>query len=125
MKVAERLRRVAEMLELSAQDLEGLGEGGSLPLANADAMIENAIGVDTQDAMGANLINTMCEGVAPMLERIAGGRVRLRILSNLADRRLARASCRIPFDALADFGLTGAEVAQGIAEASRFADADP
>src|SRR5205809_3376792 len=81
--------------------------------------------VDTQDAMGANLINTMCEGVAPLIERITGGRVRLRILSNLADLRLARASCRIPFEALTDFGFSGAEVAHGIAEASRFADADP
>src|SRR5207302_8173111 len=79
--------------------------------------------IDTQDAMGANLINTMCEGVAPLIERITGGRVRLRILSNLADLRLARASCRIPFEALADFGFSGAEVAHGIAEASRFADA--
>jgi hydroxymethylglutaryl-CoA reductase len=75
--------------------------------------------------MGANLINTMCEGVAPMIERITGGRVRLRILSNLADLRLARASCRIPFEALTDFGFSGTEVAHGIAEASRFADADP
>src|SRR2546426_966590 len=81
--------------------------------------------IDTQDAMGANLINTMCEGVAPLIERITRGRVRLRILSNLADLRLARASCRIPLEALADFGFSGAEVAHGIAEASRFADADP
>src|SRR5881392_1277820 len=230
MKMAERLRRLAEQLELSRDELEGLGESATLPLANADAMIENAVGVlglpvgiglnflvngedvlvpmaveepsviaavslaakivregggfkadadepriigqvqvtelsnpeaakasvlrqkdsilaaanalhpamsargggakdvevrlirvgaethaivhlivDTQDAMGANLINTMCEGVAPLIERITGGRVRLRIL----------------FEALADFGFSGAEVAHGIAEASRFADADP
>ena len=246
MKMAERLRRLAEQLELSRDEMESLGESATLPLSNADAMIENAVGVlglpvgvglnfvingedllipmaveepsviaavslaakmaregggfradadepkmigqvqvtevphpeaarkailaekdsilaaanalhpamktrgggakdvevrlvqvgtethaivhlivDTQDAMGANLINTMCEGVAPLIERITGGRVRLRILSNLADLRLARASCRIPFDALGDFGFTGAEVAHGIAEASRFADADP
>jgi hydroxymethylglutaryl-CoA reductase len=251
MKMAERLRRLAEQLELDSDDLPGLGQSATLPLANADAMIENAVGVlgmpvgvglnfqvngedvlvpmaveepsviaavslaakivregggfradadaprmigqvqltdlanpesaraailrekeailaaanalhpamkargggakdlqvrlvavgsemhvsemhvvvhlivDTQDAMGANLVNTMCEGVAPLLERITGGRVRLRILSNLADLRLARASCRIPFDAMADFGFSGAEVAHGIAEASRFADADP
>jgi hydroxymethylglutaryl-CoA reductase len=56
---------------------------------------------------------------------VSGGRVRLRILSNLADKRLARATCRIPFEALTDFGFSGAEVAHGIAEASRFADADP
>ena len=47
--------------------------------------------IDTQEAMGANLINTMAEGVAPLIEQITGGRVYLRILSNLADRRLARA----------------------------------
>jgi hydroxymethylglutaryl-CoA reductase len=243
LKMAERLRRLAEQIE---GDLDGLGQTGSLPLANADAMIENAIGVlglpvglglnfqingedvlvpmaveepsviaavslaakiaregggfrveadeprmigqvqitelanpelartqllqakdqllaaanalhpqmkargggakdlevrilqvgtethavlhlivNTQEAMGANLINTMCEGVAPLVERITGGRVRLRILSNLADLRLARASCRIPFEALTDFGFSGAEVAHGIAEASLFADADP
>ena len=243
LKMAERLRRLAEQIE---GDLDGLGVMGSLPLANADAMIENAIGVlglpvglglnfqingedvlipmaveepsviaavslaakiaregggfrveadeprmigqvqitelanpelartqllhekdallaaanalhpqmkargggakdlevrilqvgtethavlhlivNTQEAMGANLINTMCEGIAPLVERITGGRVRLRILSNLADLRLARASCRIPFDALSDFGFSGAEVALGITEASLFADADP
>jgi hydroxymethylglutaryl-CoA reductase len=67
----------------------------------------------------------MCEGVAPMLETLTGGRVYLRILSNLADRRLARAMCRIPIEKLADFGLTGAEIAEGIVQASRFALADP
>src|SRR5712691_1785455 len=81
--------------------------------------------VDTQEAMGANLIITMCEGVAPLMERVTAGRVRLRILSNLADLRLARASCAIPYEALTYFGFSGAEVAHGIAEASRFADADP
>ena len=222
-KMAERLRKLAEAVNANVSDLGGLGESGSLPLANADAMIENAVGVlglpvgiglnfvvdgedvlvpmaveepsviaavslaakiaregggfttdsdpprmigqiqiidladpakareallahkqalldaanalhpqmrargggavdvevrllqvldvsgqvtethaivhlviDTQDAMGANLINTMCEGIAPLCEKLTGGRVRLKILSNLADRRLARATCRIP-----------------------------
>lgn len=81
--------------------------------------------IDTQEAMGANLINTMAEGVAPLIEQLTGGRVYLRILSNLADRRLARATCRIPFDRLADFNLQGEEIAEGIAQASRFAEADP
>ena len=252
-KIAERLRRLAEAIECDEEDLAGLAESASLPLANADAMIENAVGVlglpvgialnfvidgeelvipmaveepsvvaacslaaklaragggfttesseprmigqvqitqlanpeaarelllanraqileaanalhpqmrargggcrelevrlldvpedvqgnsyqrqvilhllvDTQDAMGANLVNTMCEGVAPLCEKLTGGKVRLRILSNLADQRLSRARVRIPIDALADFGLTGEEVARGIADASRFADADP
>jgi len=81
--------------------------------------------IDTQDAMGANLINTMCEGVAPLVEQITGGKVFLRILSNLADRRLARATCRIPVASLADFDLTGETIAEGIVQASRFASADP
>jgi hydroxymethylglutaryl-CoA reductase len=81
--------------------------------------------IDTQEAMGANLIDTVAEGVAPLIEQITGGKVYLRILSNLADRRLARASCRIPFKLLADFGMEGKDIAQGVAQASRFALADP
>ena len=81
--------------------------------------------IDTQEAMGANLINTMAEGVAPLIEQITGGHVYLRILSNLADRRLARASCQIPLEALADFDMPGPEIAEGISQASRFARADP
>ncbi len=81
--------------------------------------------IDTQEAMGANLINTMCEGVAPFVEQLTGGKVFLRILSNLADRRLARASVRIPVASLADFDLPGESIAEGIVQASRFAQADP
>src|SRR5688572_150149 len=81
--------------------------------------------IDTQEAMGANLINTVAEGVAPLIEQVTGGKVYLRILSNLADRRLARASCRIPFRLLADFDMDGKDIAQGVAQASRFALADP
>ncbi|HYO53951.1 hydroxymethylglutaryl-CoA reductase, degradative [Archangium sp.] len=81
--------------------------------------------IDTQDAMGANLINTMAEGVAPLLEQLTGGKVFLRILSNLADRRLARATCRIPVGMLADFDMPGDAIAEGIYQASRFALADP
>jgi hydroxymethylglutaryl-CoA reductase len=81
--------------------------------------------IDTQEAMGANLINTVAEGIAPLVEQLTGGRVYLRILSNLADRRLARATCRIPLPLLADFELPGREIADGISQASRFASADP
>ncbi len=81
--------------------------------------------IDTQEAMGANLINTMCEGIAPLVEELTGGKVFLRILSNLADRRLARATCRIPVSALADFDMSGEQIAEGIVQASRFAQADP
>jgi hydroxymethylglutaryl-CoA reductase len=56
---------------------------------------------DVRDAMGANAVNTACEKLAPHIEAITGGRVHLRILSNLADRRLARVRCTIPVKDLA------------------------
>lgn len=81
--------------------------------------------IDTCDAMGANLINTVAEGVAPMIEELTGGQVFLRILSNLADRRKVRSTCRIPFSDLRWKDYDGAEVARGIELASQFAEADP
>jgi hydroxymethylglutaryl-CoA reductase len=81
--------------------------------------------VDCRDAMGANIVNDMAEGVAPLIEEVSGGRVRLRILSNLADRRLARAHCAIREDLLARQGREGSAVAEGVVEAYRFAAADP
>jgi hydroxymethylglutaryl-CoA reductase len=55
-------------------------------------MIVTHLIVDVRDAMGANAVNTMCEALAPMLEEISGGKVRLKILSNLADKRLVKAT---------------------------------
>ncbi len=81
--------------------------------------------IDVRDAMGANAVNTACERTAPLVERITGGRVRLRILSNLADRRLARARCTLPAEALAFESWSGEQVAAGILEACAFAAADP
>ena len=76
--------------------------------------------VNTGDAMGANAVNTMAEAVAPMIEGIAGGKVFLRIISNLADRRLVKATAVFDREALG-----GEEVVDGIAYAYAFADADP
>ncbi len=81
--------------------------------------------IHTCDAMGANLINTMAEGIADRVEALSGGRVFLRILSNLASRRMVRARCAIPCGDLAWKGFSGQEVAEGIALASRFAELDP
>ena len=80
---------------------------------------------DCRDAMGANTVNTACETLAPRVEQITGGRVGLRILSNLADRRLARARCTVPVETLAFGDFSGEQVAQGIVEAWAFAAADP
>jgi hydroxymethylglutaryl-CoA reductase len=76
--------------------------------------------VNTGDAMGANAVNTMAEAVAPMVEEITGGRVFLRIISNLADRRLVRAT--VVFDKEA---VGGEDVVDGVVYAYAFADADP
>jgi hydroxymethylglutaryl-CoA reductase len=81
--------------------------------------------VDTQDAMGANLVNTMCEGVAPLVEKIAGGKVFLRILSNLTDRSIVTSTCTIHPDLLKDGDYTGEQVRDGIVLASEFAAIDP
>lgn len=79
---------------------------------------------DCRDAMGANAVNTAVEALAPVVEEITGGQVRLRILSNLADRRLARASATVPVETLAMEGLEGSEAAQRIVEAYALAAVD-
>lgn len=76
--------------------------------------------VDTKDAMGANAVNTMAEAVSPLIEKITGGRVVLKIITNLADKRLIRA--RGVFSAES---LGGPEVVKNIVSAYEFADADP
>jgi hydroxymethylglutaryl-CoA reductase len=81
--------------------------------------------VDTRDAMGANLVNTMCEGIASLVETITGGKVFLRILSNLTDRAIARACVRIPCKNLEGKGFTGEEVRDGIILANDLATVDP
>ena len=76
--------------------------------------------VDCRDAMGANVVNTMAEAVAPMLEKLSKGQARLRIISNLADRRVARATTTVSKEALG-----GEDIVDGIVDAYAFAAADP
>ncbi len=83
-------------------------------------MLITELHVDCRDAMGANAVNTMAEAVAPMIGRITGGRVCLRIISNLATKRLARAYVTIPKEAVG-----GEEVVDGIINAYHFAATDP
>jgi hydroxymethylglutaryl-CoA reductase len=84
------------------------------------AMLITELLVDCRDAMGANAVNTMAEAVAPLVEKLTGGRVLLRIISNLAMKRLARASCTVSKETIG-----GEEVVNGIVNASAFAAADP
>jgi len=132
---AALLQRKSEILNLAnslhpnmvargggAKDLEVLihpssGQGGDMVVAH--------LLVDTRDAMGANLVNTMCEGVASLVENIAEGKVFLRILSNLTDRAMVKARVSIPLEALAGRGFDGEQVRDGIILANEFASIDP
>ncbi|MEW5959017.1 MAG: hydroxymethylglutaryl-CoA reductase, degradative [Chloroflexota bacterium] len=96
-----------------------------LPDTPAGPMLIVHILYDCRDAMGANTVNTAAEAIAPLIEQITGGRVNLRIISNLADRRTARAECLIPVEALARGEFSGSQVARSIFEAWAFAAADP
>jgi len=88
--------------------------------ASTGTMVITELHVDCRDAMGANAVNTMAEAVAPMIERLTHGRVYLRIISNLATKRLARA-----WTVVAKEAVGGEEVVDGIVEAYAFAEADP
>jgi hydroxymethylglutaryl-CoA reductase len=81
--------------------------------------------VDVRDAMGANAVNSMAEAIAPRVAEIAGGHTRLRILSNLADRRLARARVTLSPDALTTKAMAGKDVIDGMLEAYALAQVDP
>jgi len=81
--------------------------------------------VDVCDAMGANTVNTMAEHIAPLIEKLINGRVRLRILSNLADKRLVTASVKLSANQFDTKNYSGNEVIKGIFEAASFAAVDP
>ncbi len=96
-----------------------------LPQTPAGPMLVVHLYMDVRDAMGANLVNTAAEGIAPFVEQLTRGRVNLRILSNYTTERRAWAVVRIPVDAFSEKGARGGEVARGIVEANAFAWADP
>ena len=83
--------------------------------------------VDVRDAMGANMVNTMVETIAPACQALVGGEVCLKILSNLADQRMVMATGRVPIRALdrPENGMEGAKVADRLVKASVFAEVDP
>jgi hydroxymethylglutaryl-CoA reductase len=97
----------------------------SLPDSPVGPILVVHLVYDCRDAMGANMVNTACEALAPLVEQITGGRVNLRILSNLADRRLARARGVVPASELGTGGIPGKLVAQRIVEAYALAAVDP
>jgi len=128
------LQRKNELIGLAnSRDKVLLGLGGGcrdievqvFPDTPRGPMIVAHLIVDVRDAMGANTVNTMAESVAERVEIITGGKVRLRILSNLADLRLARAYVRYSPDTLATKEYSGEEVIDGVIEAYLLAAIDP
>jgi hydroxymethylglutaryl-CoA reductase len=124
----ERLLAVADSQDPLLVDLGGGARGlevRAFPDTLAGPMLVLHLIYDCRDAMGANSINTALEALAPLVEELTGGQVLLRILSNLADRRLARARALVPATALANEELEGCEVAERIVKAYALAEVDP
>jgi hydroxymethylglutaryl-CoA reductase len=123
----------AEILALADRAIPGLVQrgGGARGLdvrqqgTDEDGMIVVHIHVDCRDAMGANLVNTVAEAVADRLAVLARGKVGLRILTNLCDKRRVRVSCSVPASELGTDTMSGEDVIDGIVNASRFAELDP
>ena len=123
----------AEILALADRAIPGLVQrgGGARGLdvrqlgTEADQMLAVHIHVDCRDAMGANLVNTVAEAVADRLAALARGKVGLRILTNLCDKRCVRVTARVPAAELATDTMNGEDVIDGIVNASRFAELDP
>ena len=122
----------AELLELANQAYPSIVKRGG---GARDLHVEQIKGetdflvvylhVDTQEAMGANMLNTMLEALKPVLEELSQGQSLMGILSNYATDSLVTASCRIAFRYLSRQKEQGREIAEKIALASQFAQADP
>lgn len=124
-KILENKEKIAEICNAKDPMLVKLGGGvKDVEVRVLDSLVGPMVVVhllvDTGDAMGANAVNTMAEAVAPFLEELTGGRAELRILSNLADHRIARARAVFKKDAIG-----GEEVVDKMIAAYAFAAADP
>jgi hydroxymethylglutaryl-CoA reductase len=121
----DELQGAARHHLLSMEQRGGGLRGLSLKrLTELNTVVVN-LDVDVRDAMGANLLNTLAEGLTPLLENLLGGKKILAILSNDASARVATARFRIPVQALAKPGFTGSEMARRIVLAAALAQADP
>ncbi|HQK20224.1 MAG TPA: hydroxymethylglutaryl-CoA reductase, degradative, partial [Polyangiaceae bacterium] len=125
-RVLAAKRMLLEHAAKSVEPLVALGGGPTdleVRVLAADMIVVHVY-TDCLDAMGANTVNTIAEALGPEIARLTEGRLGLRILSNLCDRRLVRARCRIPAAAVAVSGQEQQTV-DGIVNASRFAELDP
>jgi len=123
-RIIENKEKLLEIANMQSKTLRRLG-GGAKDLeiryieTRRGKMMVIHIYVDVKDAMGANVVNTMCEALGPIIEDLTGGKALLKILSNLADKRIVRTRVKIPKDVL------GEDVVEKIEYASAFAESDP
>ena len=123
-KIQESEKEILELANSKSNTLSKMGKGAKEVFGKE---IDTSLGkmlivellIDVGDAMGANVTNTMCEGVSPLIEKITGGRTLLRILSNYSTRRIAKAKAVFDKDAVG-----GEEVVDNILLAFEFADND-
>lgn len=127
MNAKDRLLRIANEQDPVLRDLGGGARDLEVRVLDTTCgpMVIVHLLVDVRDAMGANAVNTMAEELALYLEGLSGGKVYLRILSNLADRRLARARVVVSPEAFEEHDWRGEDVVEGILHAAAFALADP
>ena len=121
LKNRERIKEIANKQDSAIIELGGGVkdvDAKIIKTKNGKMLIVHLI-VDVRDAMGANIVNTMCESVSPLLEELTGGKTCLRIVSNLASKRMAMAR------AVWNKYLIGVDVVDGILKAYAFAEADP
>lgn len=126
-RVRERAGALLEQADTAVTTLVERG-GGARDLdvrELGDGLVVVHVHVDCRDAMGANLVNTVAEHLAPHVAEITGGRIGCRILTNLCDRRRVRARAVLPEASLSMREHAGPDVAEAIARASRFAERDP
>jgi len=124
-KVIGATNEILDLANSKSETLPKLGKGAKeisckdLP-TNSGHMLIVELTIDVGDAMGANVTNTMCEAVAPMIEKLTGGKTLLRILSNYSTKRMVNASAVFDRDAVG-----GEKVVDDIILAFQFAENDP
>jgi hydroxymethylglutaryl-CoA reductase len=126
-RILERKHHLLDRAAEAVAELVALG-GGPRDLdvrVLAEDMLVVHVYTDCKDAMGANMVNAIAESIGDDVAQLAGGRLGLRILSNLCDRRLVRVTCHAPASAIATDTVTGEDVVDGVVNASRFAELDP
>ena len=124
-KVIGATNEILDLANSKSETLPKLGKGAKeisckdLPTSSGHMLIVE-LTIDVGDAMGANVTNTMCEAVAPMIEKLTGGKTLLRILSNYSTKRMVNASAVFDRDAVG-----GEKVVDDIILAFQFAENDP